>query len=192
MTRLALLLLLLARVAAAGNSTTFIWLHDRPMNASTGNTNMVGHANILCASFVPAIGITNATTMAWDITSAAGVPGGAKCSFSIYKDDGSLQIATSGGIACDTAGVKVATGITPFTLAAGQKYQLCGCASTGADPMMLGYRTLTMFNQLSNPLHLQGTNGCNGTTGAAPATIGTISGQTPLTMPIVLVGTNAP
>ena len=185
-----LLFLFLVRPTWAGNSTTFIWLHDRPMDASTGNTNMVGGANVLCASFVPAIGITNATSMSWDITSAA-IPG-AKCSFSIYNDDGSIQIATSGGIACDSTGVKTATGITAFTLAAGQKYQLCGCGSTGADPQVLGYKTLGIFNQLANPLHLKGSNGCNAVTGAAPATIGTITSQTPLTMPIVLVGTNSP
>lgn len=190
MMKLAIVLLLLARVASAGNSTTFIWLHDRPLDASIGNNEMVGQSNIVCASFVPAIGITNATMMAWDITSAAIT--GARCSFAIYNDDGSILIADSGPQPCDAVGVKTATGITPFTLAAGQKYQLCGCGTTGANPFVLGYVTLPMFNQLSNALHFQGSNGCNGTTSAPPATIGTITASTPRVMPIVLVGTDTP
>lgn len=149
MKRLVLLVLFSAGLAAAeGTSTTVVWLPIRALQGSA--SSWPGTNAIRCVGIVAELGITNATRMGWYIT--GGLGGGGKCAFGIYNADGSSIIATSSNVDCSATGKIEVTGISPFTLVAGTKYQVCTCANTNGGNYLAASSVTSELTNLENAL----------------------------------------
>ncbi len=141
---------------------------------------------------MPEQGIDNATAIAFQVT--GGLGGGSFCSVTIYTDDGTSTVATTGALSCATSGPKAATGLSAFTLTEGTKYQVCICASATGGSYLTGLPAGTVLADLENvfagvPLGSIAANTC--TAGAAPASTGALS-QGGVNPPIVLIETSTP
>lgn len=182
-----LFLIVLSGLAYAGPSTTFLWSPAPPLSGT--NQGFISNgAGVSCASFIPAETIT-ATSLTFYITVAG--DSGDLCTLGIYSANGASLLASTGPQACDSLGVKQVTGLTPFTLTAGVKYQKCGCV-TKANAQALAIRALyrdRLRNTLSVPLVFNAANSC--TAGSMPATLGSFSGADGFE-PFVLIGTGTP
>jgi hypothetical protein len=185
--RLAFLLLLgLALPARAQVTTSHLIL---PSYGGTNGLVFYAAANTLYCYRLPArLGITNATKIAGAVVSSSS---SCTTSWAIYPDDDAgtaLAILTA---SCTTAGIKTATGLTPFSLVQGTIYRFCGCM-TKTDARYLGIAEhgtagMTKGDILSPGSVRAGTatNACS--TGVAPTTTGTISTVTTQPVPMMLV-----
>jgi hypothetical protein len=193
MTRRTLLLWLALTASAWAQSTTHLWSPSSGVHPDFYGSSSFNTANVLnCFAWTPTEGLTNATTMSFFLTGGAG--GSTACSFAIYNADGSTRLGTTGSVNCGAGGAKVVTGITPFTLVQGTKYQVCNCvavsggtyAAAAAGPST-GIELLQ--NALSVKLANSAANAC--TSGVAPATTGALSAVVS-DAPIVLFATASP
>jgi hypothetical protein len=194
MTRRLLLLFLLWTVPAWGQSTTHLWSPSSGVHPDFYGSSNFNTADVMnCFAWTPTEGLTNGTTMAFFMTGGAG--GSNACSFTLYSADGTTQMATTGAINCGASGAKSVTGLTPFTIVQGTKYQVCNCVAVsggtyaGADPGPSSGIEL-LQNALSGaPLATTAANGC--TVAVPPATTGALSAVV-ADAPIVLFATASP
>ena len=182
---LALLLLLCSLAHAEGTSTTVVWLPIRPLQGAA--SSWAGPDVIRCVGIVPELGITNATRMGWYVTGGLGA--GGKCAFAIYNADGSSLIRTSGNVSCaSTAPVEV-TGLSPFSLVAGTKYQVCTCSNTSGGNYLAASSVTSeltnLQNALSVPIGSMTSSTC--TDAAMPGSINPL-GAAAVNAPVLLIG----
>jgi hypothetical protein len=190
---LLLLLLLLVAVPVRAQSTTEGWIPSRPDTAAP--QGWLG-TNLVCFAWPANFTMTGATQIAFFITTGMGAA--QTCSWSIYTAEsvGGNLLATTGALDCSTSGVKLGTGITPFAINKGTKYQVCTCATaTGGAAYMaqsngFGGSTFDFQAALSNPIAYGANNACTGST--PPATTGGLAGGGSAMGPILLVATNTP
>jgi hypothetical protein len=158
----------------AVNSTTFLTI---PATGASGGLNQVTEVlstanEMRCTAFVPSIGITNATEMAFytvaGTASAVGV-----C---IYDASGN-PVATTGALTCGANTLCTKTGMTAFTLNAGFKYYLCWTSSdttvtlAGAGAVPEDVVNVSVKNHGTGNAGSSGV--CSGTMGTLSSTLGT-------------------
>jgi hypothetical protein len=192
--RLLLLLVLLAAPARAQVSTTENWIPSRPDGAST--QTWLG-TTLVCFAWPANFTGTGYTQIAFFITTGLGATN--TCSWSIYTAEsaGGNLVATTGALDCSASGVKIGTGITPFAINKGVKYQICTCASAlGGGSAYLsqssgaGGAIFAFQSALTNPIAYGANNGCTGST--PPATTGGLAGGGNAMGPILLLATGTP
>jgi hypothetical protein len=188
-----LLLLLLLTGSAWAQSTTHLWFPSSGVHPGFYGSSSFNTTDVLdCFAWTPTEGLVNATTIGFFLTGGAG--GSTACSVSLYNFDGSSRLATTGALNCGASGPKSVTGLTPFTIVEGTKYQVCNCVALSggtyagaAAGVSNGIELLQ--NSLSVPLASSAANTC--TAAVAPATTGAL---TPIVAdaPHVLFATASP
>jgi len=174
MRRLGLLLILcLARVVGAVDSPTGILSPTTSTPATASAANFPAADVLFCVDWVPMMGITNATELAWKVTGGSTTSGVA-----VYAVGGTIELAE--GTTTGT-GLQTVTGLTPFSLTAGGLYRTCHCSTSGStfagasiqlatglanDPVQL------IFNSFGNHIGTAA-NPCVG--GDPPATTGALT-----------------
>lgn len=140
--RLSLLLVLLARVAAAQVSTTVLPLPDTAwIGGLTAVDATVPVANAtMCVRFIPHVGITNAVRMDAVLTAPSGATG-TSCAICLYPDDDTsaavAKIELTGGV-CDGAHqpsglpAKLSAAVTTYSITPNVPLRLCHTADSTA------------------------------------------------------------
>lgn len=183
--KIVLLLLVLASSVQAQTTSFHIWSPTRVLGAST--STWAGTDKLQCTSWIPEIGITNATQIWWFVT--AGLGGGGTCTMAIYNATGSTLLGSINAADCSATGIVGGTAAA-FSLTAGTKYQVCTCENTnGGTFLATNGNTTTLANALSTTIGSTATNNC--LSGIPPTTTGTLNPQI-INAPIVLIGTGTP
>lgn len=177
---------------AFGASTTFryvpaLWSQIAAASLPTTANHLV------CYDWTESEGITNATKIGWSMDSGASTA----CSVTIYDAGGANIVRTSGTKNCSSASAPIsATGLTAFSLTAGNQYRLCWCnnGTTGGLRSVSGWTSTTGLEvDLHNVFttHIgRAANDC--TAGAAPSSTGSLTADIFLRPPLVLLGTDTP
>lgn len=190
--RLLALLLVLTTPAFSAPITTYTYAFGRPMLGT--DSTFVANGNPACNSWVPLLSIVNATSISWYMLASAP---GFNCSVTIYNDVGTTIITTTHSQPCGSSGPGLlnVTGLAPFTLAAGTKYQVCVCGDLGLHILAVDDGAIgggaQMRNQLSVPLSFTTSTACTVGTMEPPVPLGTFGGGN-FHVPIVLIGTDNP
>jgi len=183
-------LCLASPVWADGTSTTHVWFPSRPLTAVGAAATTFGEQQ--CHAWVPDLGITGGTTVAWYITTGFGV--GKKCTVTVYTANGSAQIVTTGPQDCSTSGTVVVTGLGPFAWTAGTKLWVCLCGTAGGSVLTTNTGPSLLLrdfrNALSVPLDAASANDC--TAGVAPASTGALTAASARLPFYVLFATGTP
>jgi hypothetical protein len=170
--RILLLLFLWTRLAGAVDSPTAI-LSPTTVIPSVQATESFNSANTLvCNDWVPMLGITSATKLAWKVTGSSTTSGVA-----VYSNGGGTQLAVASATG---TGIQSATGLTPFTLAPGGLYRTCWCATSASTFAAAAVRLAgfpfnpidLLFNTFGNHA---GTAANPCVAGVPPATTGTLT-----------------
>lgn len=107
------------------------------LTTATQSTSVTA-LEVQCFDFVPSVGITNATKMAFRTGTTSS--GSGNFGIGIYSADGSTQIAAGSQTFNNNNQLRTITGLSAFTLNAGTMYRLCWCSDS----------TITTFNSLAS------------------------------------------
>ncbi len=124
--RSVVLVLLVAR-AAFGAAPTIYPIYP---TSETGFTSGAA-LHLACGRFVAVSARTGATKLAVNIKTGYG--GGVLGGWALYPDDDALPpLASVGAVDVSLAGIKTATGLTPFSTSGGTTYRACFCATANS------------------------------------------------------------
>ena len=173
----AFALIFLATIAwAEPASTTHLWA---PVYPTWGVTTSYPTANVMrCVEWIPEVGITNATAIVFNVSSALGATG--LCAAAIYTGDGTMLKASTLAQDCSGGGVVGNTSLTAFSLDEGTKYLICTCANVAAGGYLStditgnGINHLgDLMNSITPTIGLQAATAC--TAAVPPSSTGALS-----------------
>lgn len=201
-----LLFLLVTTIAHAGQSTSFIFTPSCGMPQGMQEGHNIADStdgNMWCVSFVPCVGITNATKIAIWIHGAVTTNPSA-IGVAYYDSSGNPIVRANKTYSTNLVLVEFSGGDltipasgSSFTLTAGTYYYQCYCSAetsgAGTDLMMSGGAPPTeFFNEFASSRWGSASNLCNTTTALPPATMGSLTSASGPRFMIMEAGTATP
>lgn len=208
MKKIFALLLLVATLSHAGQSTSFIFTPScgMPQGMQAGNSIADGTDGIMwCVSFVPCMGITNATKIAiWITGDSAVTTVPSAIGVAYYDSSGNPIVRANKTYSTNLTLVEFSGGDltipasgTSFTLTAGTNYYQCYCSAetSGAGTNLMnagGAPPSAFFNEFASSRWGSASNLCNTTSALPPATMGSLTSASGPRFMVMEAGTATP